>query len=229
MKEDTSRLDGILSVFSAWGIIALAFLLPFFFIPSASFPLQFSKSLILFLISWIAFIFWIVDSLKKGVIVLPKSHILLSALAIVFSYLLSGLFSVSPASSILGQGFEIGTFAAIATVVLLFFLSAVTLNTKPRLFYAHLLFMVSFIVIVLYQGLRLFLGPDFLSFGVFNSMTSTLLGNWNNLSGFFGLGVGAAGRAAEAKSRVKRGAHTQARIYSIYSTLFCIVRFRSLH
>lgn len=189
MREDTTHSEGILPALSAWGIIALAFLLPFFFIPSASFPLQFSKSLILFVISWLAFIFWIVDSLKKGVIVLPKSYILLSALSIALFYLLSGLFSVSPASSILGQGLEIGTFAAVATAVLLFFLSAVTLNTRPRLFYAHLLFMASFIVLVIYQGLRLFLGPDFLSFGVFNSATSTLIGNWNNLSGYFGLGA----------------------------------------
>ena len=190
MREDTTAgQEGILPALSAWGVIALAFLLPFFFIPSASFPPQFSKSLLLFLVSWLAFIFWIVDSLKKGVIILPKSYIFLSALAVVLSYFVSGLFSVSPASSILGQGFEIGTFAAIATAVILFFLSAVTLNTKPRLFYAHLLFMASFTVIVLYQGLRLFLGPDFLSFGVFNSATSTLIGNWNNLSGFFGLGA----------------------------------------
>src|SRR3989344_613366 len=128
MREDTTAgQEGILPALSAWGVIALAFLLPFFFIPSASFPPQFSKSLLLFLVSWLAFIFWIVDSLKKGVIILPKSYIFLSALAVVLSYFVSGLFSVSPASSILGQGFEIGTFAAIATAVILFFLSAVIL------------------------------------------------------------------------------------------------------
>ena len=58
MREDTTAgQEGILPALSAWGVIALAFLLPFFFIPSASFPPQFSKSLLLFLVSWLAYNF----------------------------------------------------------------------------------------------------------------------------------------------------------------------------
>jgi len=73
---------------------------------------------------------------------------------------------------------------------MLFFLLIVAfqvINSSKAVLNFYLALFASSAIIVTHQLLRVFLGVDFLSFGILNSSTSTLLGRWNDLSILLGL------------------------------------------
>jgi cytochrome c-type biogenesis protein CcmH/NrfG len=163
------------------------FLLPIFFIPSLSVPFSFTKSLLIFVSILVAFFLFLISKLKKGEIVLPRNGIALVAWALPAVYLLSAIFSGNAGVSYLGQGFEIDTFGFIAVMVLMLSLVPLLLRTKESVFRIHIALILSLIVLILFQGLRLIFGADFMSFGIFTSSTANLLGKWNDFGIFLGL------------------------------------------
>src|SRR3989344_9182031 len=76
-------------------LLALAFLLPVFFIPGLSFPFQFSKALLLSVLILAVFCIWVVARLKDGQFVIPSSPILVALAVVVGLFALSGLLSGS--------------------------------------------------------------------------------------------------------------------------------------
>ncbi len=166
--------------------VALAFLLPIFFVPSASFPFQFSKALLLALVVTAVFAIWIIARLKDGKFVVPNSPILASLGLVVALSALSGLFSGSIGTSLLGQGFEVGTTVNVLLVALIAFLVPVFFRTKEQIFGSYLAFLASFLLIALFHLLRLAFGPDFLSAGILTDTVSNTIGTWNDLGVFFG-------------------------------------------
>ena len=94
---------------SSWGLFILVFLLPIFFVPALSFPIQFSKALLLFALVLVAFCIWVVARLKDGRFVVPNSPMLIALSAVLCIFTISSLLSGSIVSSLLGQGFEVGT------------------------------------------------------------------------------------------------------------------------
>ena len=168
-------------------IVGVMFLLPIFFIPSLSVPFSFTKSLLIFVSILVAFFLFLISKLKRGEIVLPVNGIALVAWALPAVYLISALFSGNSGVSFLGQGFEIDTFGFIAVMVLMLSLVPLLLKTRESVFRIHIALVLSLIILILFQGSRLIFGPDFLSFGIFTSETSNLLGKWNDLGIFLGL------------------------------------------
>jgi tetratricopeptide (TPR) repeat protein/O-antigen ligase len=67
------------------------------------------------------------------------------------------------------------------------FLTVIAAKNTNRLFALQISILVSFAVVFLYHAVRLFVGPEFLSFGIFDQVTSTFLGRWHELSIFGGL------------------------------------------
>lgn len=167
-------------------LFALVFLLPLFFVPALSFPVQFSKALLLSALVIVAFCVWVVARLKDGRFVIPSSTMLIALAGVVVIFALSGFFSGSAALSLLGQGFEIGTALNILILSALAFLIPVMFRAKEQIFGSYLAFLASFVLITLFHILRLALGPDFLSFGVFPEAVSNTIGKWNDLGIFFG-------------------------------------------
>lgn len=182
-KDKTPLFENIALYF----IVGVMFLLPIFFIPSLSVPFSFTKSLLIFVSILVAFFLFLISKLKRGEIVLPVNGIVLVAWALPAVYLISALFSGNSGVSFLGQGFEIDTFGFIAVMVLMLSLVPLLLKTRESVFRIHIALVLSLIILILFQGSRLIFGPDFLSFGIFTSETSNLLGKWNDLGIFLGL------------------------------------------
>jgi len=166
-----------------------AFLVPMFFLPTSILSFQFSKSLLVFLGISLAFIVFLLSVLKSGKFELPTGWVFGGAGLVVFTTFLSAVFSGTVKMSLIGYGFEIGTFSFILAMFLFMFLVSTLYRTKERIFYAYLLFFVSFLVIAFYHLARLLLGPGFLSFGAFNTNIANAVGRWNDLAIFFGLAV----------------------------------------
>ncbi len=178
---------GFIEQVATFCLFAAMFLLPVFFVPSVSFPFQFSKAILLSVLVLIAFSLWVIARLKDGRFVLPTSPILVTLFGIFCLFLLSSLLSGSVASSLFGQGFEVGTAVNIFTMCVITFLISVLFRSKERVFSSYLVFLGSFFLVALFQIFRLVFGPDFLSLGIFTDTAANLIGKWNDLGVFFGV------------------------------------------
>lgn len=170
-------------------LLAVPFLLPLFVVPSVLVPFQFSKVLLLSLMVLVAFGFWIIARLKDGQFVFPKTTLLLTAVGVLVIVILSALFSGVAKDAFLGQALEVGTAGSSAVLFLLLFLVPFVFKSKDRIFYAYLVFFLSFFLIAAFQILRLIFGVEFLSLGIFTDITSNTVGKWNDLDIFFGIGT----------------------------------------
>lgn len=181
VATDGNKADKV----SFWTLLLGLFLAPIFFIPSAIVPLQSAKAYLVFLVVIVAAAAWIVARLKDGKLVLPRSWIYVFFLAIPAWFLITALFSPNQSLSLVGEAYEIGTFAFITALFVLGYLVSVLFKSTRYSAYAYLAFFVSFILVALFQFIHLF-APQALSFGVFTSAASSILGNWNDLGIYFG-------------------------------------------
>ena len=167
-------------------LLLLAFLLPVFFIPSVAFPFQLSKSLLLSLAVLLAFSLFVIARLRDGAFALPASPLFVALGAVLSLFVLSGLLSGSIVPSLLGAGFEVGTAHNLLILSLLVFLVSLLFRKPEQIFNGYLAFLASFFLIAFFHLLRLALGPDFLSAGVFVETVANTIGKWNDLGIFFG-------------------------------------------
>jgi len=168
-------------------LFGLIFLLPFFFIPSISFPFQFGKVMLLALGILVAFVLWMVDTLSRGKIRLPLGIVFYSALAILLFALVSSLLSGVAWRAVIGLGFESETFVSLLIFFISMFVALRVLDERSKVLKAYNLLSISALIVFLFQFLRIIFGPSFLSFGIFTNMTASILGKWNDIGIFFGL------------------------------------------
>ncbi|MSR78774.1 MAG: tetratricopeptide repeat protein [Candidatus Taylorbacteria bacterium] len=170
-------------------LLVIPFLLPLFFIPSVSFPVQFSKMVLLSFLVLTAFAFWIIARLKDGRFTFPRTSLFLSGISVLVIISISALFSGAVQQSFVGLSLEMGTGASMVILFLLMFLVPPVFKTKDRIFYSYLAFFAAFFLLALFQVLRLIFGVEFLSLGIFTDITSNTVGKWNDLGVFFGIGT----------------------------------------
>ncbi len=163
------------------------FLTPIFFIPTISMPLQAGRSAFMLYGITLAFIFWSLARLKDGVFQIPRSLFYGSAGVLALAYILSALFSANQSVSLAGTGLELGTLAFFLPSLVLFALVPLIVRTQKDIFYSYAVLLGSFFVVALFHAVRLIFGADALSFGMFTSATSNIIGKWNDLGIFFGL------------------------------------------
>lgn len=180
MKE--SKLDkSVLFI-----LLSLGFLIPLFFIPQAM--LEVSKSVLVSTLVAIAFFLWLIARMKDGKFVFPKSLLLLSGFALPIAFLASGIFSEVPRASLLGLGYETGTFATILIMFLLMFLASVFFQQQTRIFYLYSALLVSFVIMFLFQiGVITLASFSLLPAKFLSAIPANLIGKWTDLAAFFGL------------------------------------------
>lgn len=172
---------------SYWSLLVLIFLLPIFFIPSVFSSVEFSKVLLVVFSVLISLTFWSLARLSDGNIKFAKTLIFPSVLFVVCVYFISSVFSDNPLISIIGNGFELGTFGLVCVGFILMFLVSSLFRNRDKIFFSYIALLISFLIVFLFQGLRLVFGSDFLSFGIFNDQTSNIIGKWNDIGIYFGL------------------------------------------
>jgi len=168
-------------------ILAVLFLLPVVFAPTLSIPFQFTKTFVIFVGILIALILFLSMSLREGKVTIPTNFVLLSVWLLPLAYFLSSIFSTNPRISFFGQNFEVDTFSFMFIMAVFVSLVVLSIRKREQALTTYLALFASFIVVWVFQGLRLIFGPEFLSFDVFNLATGNILGKWNDLSIFFGL------------------------------------------
>lgn len=162
------------------------FLTPFFFIPSASFPFQFGKVLLIAVAVLLAFICFILARLKEGTIQLPEKIFMASAVFLVLANFLAAIFSGNVAWSMFGQGFEVATFFSIFVMIALLIVTAALFQSRDKIFLSYAAFLIAALIIFVFQLIRLFF-PAWLTFGgIFSGNTASLIGRFNDLGIIFG-------------------------------------------
>lgn len=170
-------------------VLLLAFLLPVFFIPSVSSPFAGGKALFLTLVTLGALALFLFARLKDGLFVVPRTLMTPTLGLIVVLFALSGALSGAASVSFFGGGFEVGTVLSVLIGALLVFLVPVFFREKEQIFGAYLAFLLAFFLLAFFHLLRLVFGPDLLSMGLFRDTTANVVGGWNDLGVFFGIGA----------------------------------------
>lgn len=172
---------------SFWLVLGLTFLLPIFFLPVAGITIDVGKVFFVSVITLLALALWFIGRLVDGLVKVPRSLILGGVFLVALVFLVSALVSPSVRASLLGQGFEVGTFSFILVAALITLATTLTVDSRSRIFRLYVAILAAFVLVALFHLIRLFTGPGILSFGVFTDPLSTPLGKWNDLAIFFGL------------------------------------------
>lgn len=168
-------------------LCALAFLLPVAIVPLPAVSFAFSKSMVVILLSLASFLCFVFSCLKDGHLSWPRTYMLPALLIAPVVFLVAAILSPAPIISLIGQGSEIGTFASIGFLTLLFFLASVVPNSRARVLRVYCALLVAFALLSVHELLRLFIGPGFLDFGILTTGIGNLLGKWNDVGIFYGL------------------------------------------
>lgn len=186
-EKKSSKKSNIFEKISYISLLLSTFILPLFFIPSKFTLFEFNKIIIMVIGVLVALIFWCLARIRDGKLEFPSALFSSSAFLVIIVYLLSSLFSVNKVNSLIGQGFELGTFGLVFVGFALMLATSIIFRTKDKIFYSYIAFFISFILISLFQIGRILLGGDFLSFGIFNDISFNTIGKWNDLGIYFGL------------------------------------------
>ncbi len=178
MPPEANRVSRLESI--SFYLLAVAVVLaPLAFWPSRFFAIESVKTFVIGFLTTASAVLFIILSLKRREMKLPPKSMTMISLAMLVSVVASAFSSGNFIKSFFGQGFELGTGSFILTLVLAMFVAyAVTLHKKERVALIYTSMMGVYLLIFLVHVLRFAFGPNFLSLGVLNSVTSTLIGNW---------------------------------------------------
>ena len=161
-------------------ILVLLFLLPLFFLPTAILPLGIVKTALIAGFTVVIFLAFLYEGLKAGRLVLPSNYILWGGVALPIVYFFSALSSSSHDLSLFGYNLEIGTFASILLVSVLFLVSATVFSSISRVMEDYGVLVFSFSIVLLLALLKVIFGGDHLVFGALFGMMGNPIGAWTD-------------------------------------------------
>ncbi|MEX0933422.1 MAG: tetratricopeptide repeat protein [Candidatus Paceibacterota bacterium] len=181
----TNESKGAIKVAHTLFIAALLFL-PFIFVPIPGWSVSVGKVVITALLALSGGVTLFSSLFSGSNIVLPRTYSALLG-GMLLMLILSLVFSSSFAASFFGAALEVGTFFTTAVAIVLALIAPLILTSKKRLVSALGALFAGAAILGIFHLLRLFLGPEALSFGYFTVPASTPAGSWNDLGIFFGV------------------------------------------
>jgi hypothetical protein len=174
---------------SLWTIACATLLLPIFFLPVFNinfFYAKFGLATVAVLVAAITLTLQVLnDRQVERYSILNFGFVFILPVV----YIISSLFSNPRGASLMGNGADLDT-------AYFFFLGSVLVYVASRVFRAkHTVFLLTLgmvsvsSIISLFHILRFVFGPDFLSFGLFTTISSNTIGGFNELSIYAGLSV----------------------------------------
>lgn len=164
-----------------WCIILLVFLFPLWFLSGTAAPVEFNKALLVSVFVFLAFIFYLADSIKKGNVSIPSNWIFVLIGVMALSWLVSALFA-GFSSAIWGgtpsstSFFDTLTFLFLSLLVFLFFDDT---KSIAKLLVAAGLGLALFLLSVLVFSVFGF-GPSI--GGFFETRSFNTMGSWNSVA-----------------------------------------------
>lgn len=168
-------------------LIATVAITPFLFFPQAQLSLGFTKSFVVLLGGLVAIIVFSLFMLRIGMIRMVAPLVLIPLWGVVLLALASALLSGDRLDALVGDTMQIHTAAFIGLMALVISATALILEGKAVIIRFLMAFGILSFIVQVWHVLRLFIGSEFLSFGVFTSNTVSPLGSFNDVALFSGL------------------------------------------
>ena len=109
-----------------------------------------------------------------------------SMAGITIAWTVSALFSGNIGLSMIGRGYEIDTVIFSIFALVTVFLASIFYNTEKRVFTFYSLLMLSSLLVFAFQFFHTLFGFNLIPMAIFPSVTSNLIGGWNDFAIFFG-------------------------------------------
>lgn len=184
--NSTVSNESLLEKIGSWAVAGIAFLMPVFFIPSAVFPFQFSKVLVVLVGVVLILTVFAIRVLRKGNLSFLWSKLLIPLLILPVAYFISSVFSPVPSVSLFGFQLDQDTFGFIALMSILALATTLVVRTEKRIFSTLFALMIAGWGVLLFQIIQLIFKNPILP-SLFSSPIANTVGSWNDLALFIGL------------------------------------------
>ncbi len=170
-------------------LLIVTALSPIFFLPVSFISIQFGTSLLFAFGVIVCVLIYLISGLLDGSLEFPNpsKYVIGFSSIVPLVYTLAGVSNGFSRLSFFGYTFDISTVGFIVLAFVYMFLVSLIFKTKERVFNAYFAFVVSSLIFSSWLLLRIFFGAKILAFGMFNDITSTMLGTWNNVGIFYGI------------------------------------------
>lgn len=177
----------LLNEISYWILLVITALLPVFFLPIAFISTQFGTSLLFSFGVIVSTVLYIISGISNGSLDLPKParYVLGFSALVPVVYTLAGISNGFSRMAFFGYTFDISTVGFMVLAFVYMFLVSVLFSDKQKVLKGYIAFGFSAIIFGLFVVIRLLSVGKVLSFGLFTSTTSTMLGSWNNVAILF--------------------------------------------
>jgi hypothetical protein len=124
-------------------------------------------------------------AMKEKTLSLPPKSLCVTSVLVIVSIFISSILSIHFTRSFFGQIFEVGNGSFIILLFIAAWVSFVLVKRqKDRAMVLYVGMVSSYSVIFILHFLRIVFGQKFMSLGILNTSTMTILGNWFSLSIF---------------------------------------------
>lgn len=181
-------INNVLEKISLYLVVVLVFLLPIFFLPVSLNFIQFGTSIIFAFCSIFALLAFFISVVKSGQITLPSKGKYLKPfifLVVPLVYLISFFINIPTNYAFFGYIFDATTVGFVILSFMFLFLVSMIFKNRDRIFYGYIAIIFSSLILALITVARIIFGYSILSFGVFNDITQSVLGSFNNFGIFF--------------------------------------------
>lgn len=185
MPENLALSSGsTLRTYASWALILGLVLMPVFIVPVAWFPFQLTKFALFAILLAIAAVLFSVVAWRDRSLAMPRSLISAAIVAYLAAVVVSTLLSQNPAASVLAEGVEVDTLFFTCSLVAVFFVSSFLIRGETAIANLWRAVLVAGVVVGLFQVAQLLFGPGLLGSSVFTTVSSNLVGKWNDLAIF---------------------------------------------
>jgi tetratricopeptide (TPR) repeat protein len=172
---------------SFWSVLILVFLLPLFFIPSASINILVAKNSLLAGGVIVSMIFLLIGILRDGKVSFPRTYLMWFVVLAPLVYLAASYSSISRNLSFFGYTLEVGTFASMLLLFVLLGLVVMVLNSRSRIFKMYGGMFAAFLIVGVFALIKLFSGGNVLVLSNFSGNLGNPIGSWTDYSIYFAL------------------------------------------
>jgi len=183
------KLRNYLQISARVLLVFIFSLLPIFFVPEVFTSLNFTKTYFVIVGLLIVIVLLSLSVLRSGTIRLVFPPALALFWVFTFLALASAFLSGDKNDALYGSMFEIHTASFVVLMAVIMTVSLTFTKSKSSIVRLFIGLGISTFILQFVHILRLFFGPEFLSFGMFTTATSSVIGSFNDQALFSGLAI----------------------------------------
>lgn len=164
-------------------LLATLFLEPLAFWPSPYFAIEAVKTIVIVIGVLLSAVLLLLPAVRSGRWGLPPKSLVWMPVLIVASLVASSMIGGHFVKSFFGQGFELGAGVFMVVLFIAYFaVFSIVARKADRVGALYAAIVLPFLILFVFQLLRLVFGAGFAPLGVLNGVTSSLLGSWYGLA-----------------------------------------------